>query len=733
MIDFASPLLLIGLLAAGIPFLLHLLSSVKAREAEFPTLRFLKMSMEKTARRRKIQHWLLLALRSLLLAALAIAVAQPILKSTGGLLGGENTAAVIVLDNSYSMAVQSESGSRFEQARLQAGQLLSGERRPAMAAVMTTAPGGEADALSADLPALRQRIGSANISYASPLLDRRVARAIDLLGDTDIPRKAIYVFSDMQRESFADLPALKELAEAEDVHLFIVRVGKPATDNVGISDLEITGRRVVDSALEITATLVNSADRAQVATAHLRINGSETGKESSVRLSPAGTDGSTAAVRFRHRFRTPGPVTGEIYLDRTDDLSVDNTRRFVLEVTGKVDVLIVRGPAEPADGSAPDSGAVLSLALQPHIDANAPWPIRTRTMEHQALSADSLAGVKAVFVTNVPRFSEAQARELASFTAGGGTLVMLPGPATDASNYNRMLVEGIPDHGGLLPARLEPAVGQVGPTAEAVPVDYVNTRHPYLEDLWDRPAGSTTVLVKRYFPLEPVPGRGTLLMRLANGKPLMMVRSFGQGQVLLSATGAYLPWSDLPLNVLLPLAARVSVLSAREDAQPPALPAETRAQIRPRPTGPQTPDTLRINLATPADDAAAGSVALTARRTEDGYLAEFGNTERVGLYRWRVTQPGVEGGVLAGSFAVNPSGGEARLDAVETDRFQARANRMLGQKRIYIGSSLADAMSVAEETAKGVALWDLFLAGAIILLVAEAVLANRRKLIEETI
>ena len=73
-LTFATPLLLIGLVAAGIPFLLHLLSSIKAQEVYFPTLRFLRMSMEKTARRRRIQHWLLLLLRAGLLALLPMAL-----------------------------------------------------------------------------------------------------------------------------------------------------------------------------------------------------------------------------------------------------------------------------------------------------------------------------------------------------------------------------------------------------------------------------------------------------------------------------------------------------------------------------------------------------------------------------------------------------------------------------------------------------------------------------------
>src|ERR1035437_3631203 len=99
--SFVAPLLLLGLLAALIPWVLHLLSSVRAQEVFFPTLRFLKLSMEKTARRRRIQHWLLLAVRTLLLALLCLAVAQPITAAVGGWMGFNKSAAVLVVDNSY--------------------------------------------------------------------------------------------------------------------------------------------------------------------------------------------------------------------------------------------------------------------------------------------------------------------------------------------------------------------------------------------------------------------------------------------------------------------------------------------------------------------------------------------------------------------------------------------------------------------------------------------------------
>src|SRR5512137_522815 len=115
--SFVAPLLLLGLLAALIPWVLHLLSSVRAQEVYFPTLRFLRLSMEKTARRRRIQHWLLLAVRAGLLALLCLAVAEPITRAAGGWLGGQRAATVLILDNSYSMAARDGDVTRFDRAR----------------------------------------------------------------------------------------------------------------------------------------------------------------------------------------------------------------------------------------------------------------------------------------------------------------------------------------------------------------------------------------------------------------------------------------------------------------------------------------------------------------------------------------------------------------------------------------------------------------------------------------
>ena len=88
-LTFSDPVLLIGLLAAGIPVLLHLLNRVRSPIMPFSTLRFLRITAQKTSRKRQIQQFLLLLMRMAVFALIAMAIAGPLVHGgTPGLAYG---------------------------------------------------------------------------------------------------------------------------------------------------------------------------------------------------------------------------------------------------------------------------------------------------------------------------------------------------------------------------------------------------------------------------------------------------------------------------------------------------------------------------------------------------------------------------------------------------------------------------------------------------------------------
>src|SRR5262249_1670980 len=79
-VSFADPLMLAGLLAALVPVVLHLLNRMRAPVVPFPTLRFLRITAQKTARRPQTQQYFRLLARVLVFALIAMAVAAPLIR-----------------------------------------------------------------------------------------------------------------------------------------------------------------------------------------------------------------------------------------------------------------------------------------------------------------------------------------------------------------------------------------------------------------------------------------------------------------------------------------------------------------------------------------------------------------------------------------------------------------------------------------------------------------------------
>src|SRR5580693_5644742 len=102
---FSSALLALPL--AALPVVLHLLFRKKSPVVMFSTIRFIQASVQRTAARKRVQKWLLLACRILLLALLIAAVAQPARLLGGAWSSTKNSSiAAIVVDTSYSMELQ---------------------------------------------------------------------------------------------------------------------------------------------------------------------------------------------------------------------------------------------------------------------------------------------------------------------------------------------------------------------------------------------------------------------------------------------------------------------------------------------------------------------------------------------------------------------------------------------------------------------------------------------------
>ena len=113
--SFANPLMLFGLAAILVPIIIHLFNFRRYKTIYFSNVQMLEDIQKKTKRASQIQQLIVLALRVLGIAALALACAQPFLRGGNKTARNGNVVALFV-DNSYSMETESKNGSRLYDA-----------------------------------------------------------------------------------------------------------------------------------------------------------------------------------------------------------------------------------------------------------------------------------------------------------------------------------------------------------------------------------------------------------------------------------------------------------------------------------------------------------------------------------------------------------------------------------------------------------------------------------------
>src|SRR6185503_14098218 len=207
MLQFAHPAYLWGLFAVALPILVHLFNQRRPRPLSFGAIEFVLRSQRQKARRLRLRQILLLALRCLLIAAVACALARPSLKpkgaQTAAAVGPQATA--LVLDASLSMRYRIGSKTLFEQARSEALAALDrlGPDEPAVVG-LCAGPAGFQQGIGApsfDRIAARRLLSSAQPTFLPSDMTGCLAAAAKALGESPVAGKRIIAFSDLAAHS----------------------------------------------------------------------------------------------------------------------------------------------------------------------------------------------------------------------------------------------------------------------------------------------------------------------------------------------------------------------------------------------------------------------------------------------------------------------------------------------------------------------------------------------------
>ncbi len=249
--NFLTPLYLLGALAIVAPIVFHLIRQTPKGEVPFSSIMFLEPSPPRVTQRSRIDHWLLLLLRTGALALLALAFARPFWRAVAQVdVDSEHRRTLVLVDTSASL----RRGDLWPQAKKRAEAALAAAKPgdplamfafdASPRAVLSFAEGATLEP-SARLALARGRLQSLEPGWKGTELGSALAEAVAVVadeGDRDpkasrSPRRVILI-SDLQAGS--KLEALGNFAWPSDVELELQTVALPG-GNAGVEALADAG------------------------------------------------------------------------------------------------------------------------------------------------------------------------------------------------------------------------------------------------------------------------------------------------------------------------------------------------------------------------------------------------------------------------------------------------------------------------------------------------------------
>jgi hypothetical protein len=233
---FLNPFVLVGLAAAAIPVLIHLLNLRRLRTVEFSSLRFLKELQKTSLRRLKIQQLLLLLLRTLLVILLVLAFSRPALRgSFAGIMGSRASSTIIILlDDSPSMGLRNTEGGLFAQARDAVHDILesaNGDDAVFLIPLSSLRERDFAPETSTSVTTALNSLSRMEVSQVSVPLREGLPLVRQILNRSPHPNNELYFVSDGQRTQIpiSEIPEDSTQSLDPDIRCFLITLD-PDTD-----------------------------------------------------------------------------------------------------------------------------------------------------------------------------------------------------------------------------------------------------------------------------------------------------------------------------------------------------------------------------------------------------------------------------------------------------------------------------------------------------------------------
>lgn len=533
--SFLNPFFLIAIIAAGIPLMIHLLNLRRPTRVKFSTLTFFNELQRSTIRRIRIKRLLLLIMRMLAVACLAMVLARPFLPP-GMTFGGSSQSPslnAILIDNSISMNRVGENGPMIDYARDVAAKISEASRERDRFVLQVTNGEGTFPAIL-NHQNLNAGLEEVEATAGGNYLLERLTGLQDFMEETPYQVKKLFILTDGQQSQLQDLAAAEEM----DERITIIDVGDVEVQNTLIAEVSVSSQ-MIGSGLPVSLNVrVRNEGKVPAINQFLSLEYDEQPLgQYSLSLQP----GEERVFDFEVVPETGNSSRGRIWIEG-DEFIEDNEYYFAIDIPEQRNILWLR-PEQPAQT---DGLSYTQLMLEASSDNDAQFTYDE--VRPDQWSAADMSNYDAYILDGVEEIPAFMITELQSEVQSGKGLMFFPSENGSIENYNELLSR-------FNAGRWIGISGDYASFNSVASADELLQEHPSFQGLFetaeDEDLRFAPPSIYYYYRLDTGGSSNAFdLLRLNNGDPLVHEKRFGEGTLILSAIGNDPGWSNFPVQEL---------------------------------------------------------------------------------------------------------------------------------------------------------------------------------------
>ncbi len=504
---FASPAILLGLLALPAIWWLLRLTPPRPKSEVFPPLRILA-SVLKREETPAQSPWWLTALRMALAAAVILAIANPVVNPRANSLNTDGPL-VLVVDNSWAAAPDWDRRVRTADALIN-----DAEDAGLPVAIAFTADRSH-DAVPGGAAAAREKLAAARPIPLVPDRERAAAALTEGLNGTE-PGSVIVLADGIAGPS--DDTAFASLSALAPSQFRLI-------EGDGAAAVAITGAANNANAMSVTATRLSSGSSQTFPIAALDSQGRA--------LASATLDFAPGAGTASVEIATPFELRNDFARLSLSNLSTAGAVHLLDDGFKRRRVALIAGESGSDFQPLLQPLYYISRALQPYADLIEPTTADLSVSIPQILQGNP----SAIIMADVGRLPADVYEPLDQWISRGGTLIRFAGPRLASAPADDPLVPVILRQG-------ERALGGAMSWSEPQSLADFPPTGPF--------AGlppATDITINRQVLAEPTPDLAERTWAsLADGTPLVTTREQESGRMVLFHTSAEATWSNMPLS-----------------------------------------------------------------------------------------------------------------------------------------------------------------------------------------